>query len=73
MKSFVLCPVAHDKVIKGLGMYSRVCVTGHIKDPMPFIDMSRASCSSGRFPPSCIHQTVIITGVNKLYDCMLLS
>ena len=27
--------VAHDWVIKGHGMSSRVCVTGHIKDPMP--------------------------------------
>ena len=26
-------PVVHDWVIKGLGMSSRVCATGHIKDP----------------------------------------
>ena len=62
--------VVHDWVIKGLGMPSRVCVTGHIKDPVPFIEKSRASCPSGRFPPRFIHQVILITGLNKLYDCM---
>ena len=47
-------------------MSSRVCVAGHIKDPVPLIEKSRASCPSGRFPPSFIHQVIIITGLNKL-------
>ena len=54
---------------QGLGMSSRVCVTGHIKDPVPLIKKSRALCPSGGFPPSLIHQLIIITGLNKLYDC----
>ena len=41
-------PVVHDWVIKGLGMSSRVCVTGQIKDPMPLIEKSRAMCFGGR-------------------------
>ena len=28
----------------------------HIKDPIPLVKMSRASCPGGRFPPSLIHQ-----------------
>ena len=62
--------VVHDWVNKGLGMSSRVCATGHIKDPVPRIEKSRASCPGGRFPPSFIHQVMIITGLNNLYDCM---
>ena len=42
--------------------------TGHIKDPVPLIE-SRASCPSGRFHPSCIHQVIMITARNK-YVCM---
>ena len=58
-----------DWVIKSLiGMSSRVCVTGHIKDPVPLLKKSRASCASGRVPPSFSHQVVIITGQNKLCD-----
>ena len=49
-------------------MSSRVCVTKYIKDPVLLIEKSRASCSSGRFPPNFIHQVIIITGLNKLYD-----
>ena len=60
-------PVVHDWVIKGL-MSSRVCVTGHIKDPVPLIEKSRTSCPSGRFSTSFIHQVILITGLNKLYD-----
>ena len=30
-------------------MYSRVCVTGYIKDPVPLIEKSRSSCPGGRF------------------------
>ena len=59
-------PVVHDWVNKGLGMSSRVCATGHIKDPVPLIEKSRTSCPGGRCPPSFIHQVIIITGVNKL-------
>ena len=36
-------------------MSRRVCATGHIKDPVPLIEKSRASCPGGRFPPSFIH------------------
>ena len=50
-------------------MSSSVYATGHIKDPVPLIKR-RASCPGGRFPPSFIHQVIIITGLNKLYDCM---
>ena len=46
-------------------MYSRVCVTGYINDPVPLIEKSRTST---RFPPSFLLQvyTIIITGLNKL-------
>ena len=37
---------------KGLGMSSRVCAAGHIKDPVPLIEKSRALRPGGRFPPS---------------------
>ena len=60
-------PVAQDWVIKGLGMSSRVCATGHVKDPVPLVKKSRASCPGGR-SPSSIHQVIIITGLNMLYD-----
>ena len=46
-------PVGHDWGIKCLGMSSRVCTTWHIKCP---------------FYQSFIHQVIIITGLNKLYD-----
>ena len=46
-------PVVHDWVnYNGLGMSSRVCVTGHIKDPVPLIDKRRVLSPGGRFPPS---------------------
>ena len=51
-------PTGHDWVNKGLGMSSRVCATGHIKDPVPIIETSRASCPGGRFPASFIHQVI---------------
>ena len=44
-------------------MSSRVSVTGHIKDPVPLIENSKASCPDGRFPPSFIHQVIILTGL----------
>ena len=36
-------------------MSSRVCATGHIKDPVPLAERIRASGPGGRFPPSFIH------------------
>ena len=63
-------PVLRDWVIKGLGMSSLVYATGHIKDPVPLIAKRRGLSPGGRFPPSFIHQVIIITGQNKLYNCM---
>ena len=63
-------PVLRNWVIKGLGMYSRVYATGHIQDPVPLIEKRRGLSPGGRFPPSFIHQVIIITGLNKLYNCM---
>ena len=62
-------PVVHDWVNKGLGTSSHVCVTGHITNPVPLSEKSRASCPGGKFPPSFVHQ-LIITGLRKLLDCM---
>ena len=56
--------------LKGLGMSSLVYATGHRKDPVPLIDMRRGLSPGGRFPPSFIHQVIIIIGLNKLYNCM---
>ena len=64
-------PVLRDWVIKGLGMYSRVYATGHIKDPVPLIKKRRGLSPGGRFPPSFIHLVLIITGLSKLYRGML--
>ena len=63
-------PVLPDWVIKGLGMSSLVYATGHIKDPVPLIAKRRGLSPGGRFPPSFIPQVIIITGLNKLYNCM---
>ena len=41
-----------------------------IKDPVPLIEKRRGLSPGGRFPPSFIHQVIIITGLNNLYDCM---
>ena len=49
-----------------VGMFSRVCAAGYIKDPVPLIEKSRESCPGVRFPPSFIHEVIIITGLNKL-------
>ena len=38
--------------------------------PVPLIDKRRGLSPGGRFPPSFIHQVIIITGLNKLYNCM---
>ena len=63
-------PVLRDWVIKGLGKFSRVYATGHIQDSVPLIEKRRGLSPGGRFPPSFIHQVIIITGLNKLYHCM---
>ena len=63
-------PVLRDLVTKGLGMSSLVSATGHIKDSVPLIEKRRGLSPSGRFPPSLLHQVIIITGLNKLYNCM---
>ena len=54
-------------------MPSRVCVTGHIKDPVPLIGKSRDSYLGGRFHPPSFIQVIIITGLNKLHNCMFSS
>ena len=63
-------PVLRDWESKGVGMSSLVYATGHIKDPVPLIEKRRGLSPGGRFPPSFIHQVIIITGLNKLYNCM---
>ena len=63
-------PVLRDWVTKDLSMSSLVYATGHIKDPVPLIEKRRGLSPGGRFPPSFIHQVIIITGLNKLYNCM---
>ena len=57
-------PVPHDWVIKGLGMSSRVCANGHIKDPVPLLEKRRGLSRGGRFLPNLIHQVIVITGLN---------
>ena len=63
-------PVLRDWVVNGLGMSSLVYATGHTKDPVPLIEKRRGLSPDGRFPPSFIHQVIIITGLNRLYTCM---
>ena len=63
-------PVLRNLVIKGLGVSSLVYATGHIKDPVPLIEKRRGLSPGGRFPPSFIHQVIIITGLKKLYNRM---
>ena len=65
-------PVLRNWVIKGLGMSSLVYATGHIKDPVPLIEKRRGLSPGGWFSPSFIHQVIIITGLNKLYNCAFL-
>ena len=48
---FGFSPVLRGWVFKGLGMYSRVYATGHIKDPVPLIEKRRGLSPGGRFPP----------------------
>ena len=65
-RSLTFPPVLRDWVIEGFGMSSLVYATGHIKDPVPLIEKGRGLSPGGRFPPSFIHQVIIITGLNKL-------
>ena len=65
-RSLTFPPVLRDWVIKGFGMSSLVYATGHIKDPVPLIEKRRGLSPGGRFPPSFVHQVIIITGLNKL-------
>ena len=51
-------------------MSSLVYATGHIKDPVPLIGKRRGLSPGGRFPPSFIHQVIMVTGLNKLYNCI---
>ena len=66
-------PCLCDWVTKDLGMSSLVYATGHIKDPVPLIAKRRGLSPGGRFPPSFIHQVIIITGLNKLSNCMFIQ
>ena len=59
-------PVVHGWAIKDLGMYNRVCATGHIKDPMPFIEKSGVSSRGGSLSSYFSHQEIIISDVNNL-------
>ena len=56
--------MAHDWINQGLSTSSRVCATGHIKDPVPLIEKSRA-VSRFWFSSSFIHQVITITGLNN--------
>ena len=71
-------PVFHDWVIKGIGMSSRVCATGRgqlgiYKIPCHLSKKRRGLSPGGRFPPSFIHQVIIITGLNKLLYVLALK
>ena len=66
-------PVLHNWVIKSLSMSSLVYATGHIKDPVPLIEKRRGLSPGGQFSPSFIHQVIIITGLNKLYQLYVLA
>ena len=45
-----------------------VCMTMHrpIKDPVPLMEKGRAPYPGGRFPPSFIHQVIIITALSDV-------
>ena len=60
-----------DWVMKGLGMSSLVYATGHIKDPVPRSEKRRGLSLGGRY--SFLHQVIIITGLNKLYNYCMFS
>ena len=68
LNTLAFLQVPHNWVIRGLSMSSCVCVTGHKKDPVPLIEKRRGLSPGGWFPPSFIHQVIIIHGLNKLYD-----
>ena len=59
-------PVLRNWVIKGLGMSSRrLCDWAYKRSRATYRKEKRLS-PGGRFPPSFIHQVIIITGLNKL-------
>ena len=68
-RSLTFPPVLRDWVIKGLGMSSLVYATGHIKDPVPLIEKRRGLSPGGRFPPSFIHQVIMLNGL-KFYHVL---
>ena len=43
----------------------RLCDWAYIKDPVPLVGKRRGLSPGGRFPPSFIHQVIIITGLNR--------
>ena len=56
----------HDHVGK---FFSGLLIKSHtrgIKDPVPLIEKRRGLSPGGRFPPSFIHQLIIITRLNTL-------
>ena len=65
----VLCDCVMALVCTGLAVYA----IGHIKDSVPHIEKRRGLSPSGQFPdfpPSFIHQVIIITRLIKLYNRM---
>ena len=64
-------PLPHDclsSLLLSMAL-DRIDMSSHVY-AIRAIEKSRASCPGGRFPPSFIHQVIVITGLNKLYDCM---
>ena len=52
--------VTYPSSSKMLDESSLLYATGHIKDPVPLIEKRRGLSPGGRFPPSFIHQVIII-------------
>ena len=50
----------------------RLCDRAY-KNPVPLIDKRRGLSPGGRFPPSFIHQVIIITELNKLIQSYVLA
>ena len=64
-------PVFHDCVIKGLAWYvqPRLCDWAYKRSRATY-RKEKGIVSRWSVPPSFIHQVIIITGLNKLYNCM---
>ena len=56
----------HQNKVRGLPQLGHGMSIDYIKDPVPLIEKRRGLSPGGRFPPSFIHQVIIITGLNKL-------